>query len=151
MATVIFQVVCIGFTSPSGHSNSRTEYHEGSNFSGEVVYYTTSYSMVVKYCCCGALKCTVVIYTDVVLGEAVDSELRAKKESMRKLFKTCCMNWGEVIGGKLIQLMHTTMVPEQVKTKKIQAGVQVLRLEDKDVIFSIESALDVTLFCCICT
>ncbi|GJX29614.1 hypothetical protein Tco_0237693 [Tanacetum coccineum] len=42
--------------------------------------------------------------------------------------------------------MHTTMVPEQVKTKKIQAGVQVSRLEDKDVIFSIGSALDVILF-----
>ncbi|GKA68647.1 retrovirus-related pol polyprotein from transposon TNT 1-94 [Tanacetum coccineum] len=27
--------------------------------------------------------------------------------------------------GNLIQLMHTTMVPEQVKTMKIQAGVQV--------------------------
>ncbi|GKD72507.1 retrotransposon protein, putative, ty1-copia subclass [Tanacetum coccineum] len=39
--------------------------------------------------------------------------------------------------------MHTTMVPEQVKTKKIQAGVQVSRLEDKDVIFSIGSALNV--------
>ncbi|GJZ22974.1 hypothetical protein Tco_0560013, partial [Tanacetum coccineum] len=37
----------------------------------------------------------------------------------------------------------TTMVPEQVKTKKIQAGVQVSRLEDKDVIFSIGSALDI--------
>ncbi|GJS40990.1 hypothetical protein Tco_0566033 [Tanacetum coccineum] len=43
--------------------------------------------------------------------------------------------------------MHTTMVLEQVKTKKIQAGVQVSRLEEKDVIFSIGSALDVTLFC----
>ncbi|GKD46878.1 hypothetical protein Tco_1271523 [Tanacetum coccineum] len=31
------------------------------------------------------------------------------------------------IGGKLIQLMHTTMVPEQVKTMKIQAEVQVSR------------------------
>ncbi|GJW69269.1 hypothetical protein Tco_0123693 [Tanacetum coccineum] len=31
------------------------------------------------------------------------------------------------IGGKLIQLMHTIMVPEQVKTMKIQAGVQVSR------------------------
>ncbi|GJR70611.1 hypothetical protein Tco_0016676 [Tanacetum coccineum] len=39
--------------------------------------------------------------------------------------------------------MHTTMIPEQVKPQKIQAGVQVSRLEDKDVIFSIESALDV--------
>nr|GEV85673.1 retrovirus-related Pol polyprotein from transposon TNT 1-94 [Tanacetum cinerariifolium] len=32
-----------------------------------------------------------------------------------------------MIGGKLIQLMHTTMVPEQVKTMKIQAGIQVSR------------------------
>ncbi|GJR81576.1 RNA-directed DNA polymerase [Tanacetum coccineum] len=31
------------------------------------------------------------------------------------------------IGGKLIQFMHTTMVQEQVKTMKIQAGIQVLR------------------------
>ncbi|GJX48763.1 hypothetical protein Tco_0273953 [Tanacetum coccineum] len=31
------------------------------------------------------------------------------------------------IGGKLIQLMHTKMVQEQVKTMKIQAGIQVLR------------------------
>ncbi|GJU49448.1 hypothetical protein Tco_1219003 [Tanacetum coccineum] len=44
--------------------------------------------------------------------------------------------------------MHTTMVPEQVKKKKIQAGVQVSRLEDKDVIFSIGSASDVILHCC---
>ncbi|GJY44916.1 hypothetical protein Tco_0433129 [Tanacetum coccineum] len=43
--------------------------------------------------------------------------------------------------------MHTTMVPEQVKTKKIQAGVQVSRLEDKDVIFSIGSALNVIILC----
>ncbi|GKA60274.1 retrovirus-related pol polyprotein from transposon TNT 1-94 [Tanacetum coccineum] len=34
------------------------------------------------------------------------------------------------------------MIPEQVKTLKIQAGVQVLRLEDKDIIFSIGSALE---------
>ncbi|GJR77549.1 hypothetical protein Tco_0089914, partial [Tanacetum coccineum] len=31
------------------------------------------------------------------------------------------------IGGKLIQFMHTTMVPVQVKTMKIQAGIQVSR------------------------
>ncbi|GKA58187.1 hypothetical protein Tco_0757375 [Tanacetum coccineum] len=31
------------------------------------------------------------------------------------------------IVGKLIQFMHTTMVPVQVKTMKIQAGVQVSR------------------------
>ncbi|GKA18741.1 hypothetical protein Tco_0698656 [Tanacetum coccineum] len=45
-----------------------------------------------------------------------------------------------------IQLMYTTMVPEQVKPQKIQAGVQVSRLEDKDVIFSTGSALDVIIF-----
>ncbi|GKD78219.1 hypothetical protein Tco_1340840 [Tanacetum coccineum] len=38
--------------------------------------------------------------------------------------------------------MQTIIVPEQVKTQKIQAGVQVSRLEDKDVIFSIGSALE---------
>ncbi|GKB20175.1 ribonuclease H-like domain-containing protein [Tanacetum coccineum] len=38
--------------------------------------------------------------------------------------------------------MHTTMVPEHVKTQKIQAGVKVSRLEDKDVIFSIGSSLE---------
>ncbi|GJT53817.1 hypothetical protein Tco_0988871 [Tanacetum coccineum] len=34
------------------------------------------------------------------------------------------------------------MVPKQVKTQKIQAGLQVSRVEDKDVIFSIRSALE---------
>ncbi|GJW47209.1 hypothetical protein Tco_0078855 [Tanacetum coccineum] len=38
--------------------------------------------------------------------------------------------------------MQTTIVPEQVKTQKIHAGVQVSRLEGKDVIFSIASALE---------
>ncbi|GJW08968.1 hypothetical protein Tco_1571391 [Tanacetum coccineum] len=36
--------------------------------------------------------------------------------------------------GGSYPIMHTTMVPEQVETKKIQAGVQVSRLEDKDEI-----------------
>ncbi|GKD49812.1 hypothetical protein Tco_1278788 [Tanacetum coccineum] len=31
------------------------------------------------------------------------------------------------IGGKLIQLMHTTIVPIQVMTQKIQAGIEVSR------------------------
>ncbi|GJX93587.1 hypothetical protein Tco_0348173 [Tanacetum coccineum] len=39
--------------------------------------------------------------------------------------------------------MHTIMVPEQVNTQKSQAGVQVSRLEDKDVIFSTGSTLEV--------
>ncbi|GJX85538.1 hypothetical protein Tco_0336312 [Tanacetum coccineum] len=57
----------------------------------------------------------------LVWGEA-DLETSPKRSLRRKLFKKSCMNW-----GKLIQLMHTAMVPEQVKTMKIQAGVQVLR------------------------
>ncbi|GKA13394.1 hypothetical protein Tco_0693040 [Tanacetum coccineum] len=38
--------------------------------------------------------------------------------------------------------MYTTMVPDQVRTQKIQAGVQVSRLEDKDVIFNTRSTLE---------
>ncbi|GJV68440.1 hypothetical protein Tco_1483949 [Tanacetum coccineum] len=55
------------------------------------------------------------------------------------------MDW-----GKLIQLMHITMVPEQVKTLKIQARVQVSRLENAEDFFTLE-ALWKTLFCCNCT
>nr|GEV05971.1 reverse transcriptase domain-containing protein [Tanacetum cinerariifolium] len=66
---------------------------------------------------------------------------------MKKAFKDMMYE----LGGKLIQIMHTTMVPEQVKTQKIQAGVQVSRLEDKDVIFNIGSALDAIIFLYICT
>ncbi|GJU98036.1 hypothetical protein Tco_1327307 [Tanacetum coccineum] len=60
----------------------------------------------------------------LVWGKA-DSETSPKRSLRRKLFKACCMNW-----GKLIQLMHTTMVPVQLNTLKIQAGVQVSRLEE---------------------
>ncbi|GJR08364.1 hypothetical protein Tco_0791016 [Tanacetum coccineum] len=63
-----------------------------------------------------------------------DLEKLRQKGVYEKRLKNCCMSW-----GKLIQLMHTTMVPEQVKTMKIQAGVQVSRLEDKDVIFRHEA------------
>ncbi|GJV08360.1 hypothetical protein Tco_1346016 [Tanacetum coccineum] len=38
--------------------------------------------------------------------------------------------------------MDTTMVPDQVKTQKIQAGVQVSRHEDSKVIFSTGSTLE---------
>ncbi|GJU05233.1 hypothetical protein Tco_1121663 [Tanacetum coccineum] len=57
---------------------------------------------------------------DVFWGEA-ESET-SLKESMKKAFQDMLMDWGEV---KFI--MHTTMVQEQVKTMKIQAGIQVLR------------------------
>ncbi|GJV00625.1 hypothetical protein Tco_1329895 [Tanacetum coccineum] len=42
--------------------------------------------------------------------------------------------------------MHTIMVPKQVKTLKIQAGVQVLRLEDREDVFSIGRALEDVIF-----
>ncbi|GJZ69384.1 hypothetical protein Tco_0632934 [Tanacetum coccineum] len=58
----------------------------------------------------------------VGLGEA-DSELFAKNESHEECsFKDWLLEWGNVY-----PLMHTIMVPEQVKTMKIQAGVQVSR------------------------
>ncbi|GJS39976.1 putative RNA-directed DNA polymerase [Tanacetum coccineum] len=50
------------------------------------------------------------------------------------------------IEGKLIQLMHTTMVPVQVKTLKIQAGVQVSRPEYAEDIFSIGRTLEDVIF-----
>ncbi|GJU17359.1 hypothetical protein Tco_1145325 [Tanacetum coccineum] len=48
----------------------------------------------------------------------------AKKESMKKAFQTCRHELGGGGKKKIIQFMHTTMVPEQVKTMKIQAGIQ---------------------------
>ncbi|GJV53384.1 hypothetical protein Tco_1449125 [Tanacetum coccineum] len=66
------------------------------------------------------------------------------------------------IGGKLIQFMHTTMVPVQVKTMKIQAGVQVSRQgelrrhlqlwKQKIVLCSLESCsilFSIVVCCCI--
>ncbi|GKA36182.1 hypothetical protein Tco_0722673 [Tanacetum coccineum] len=46
------------------------------------------------------------------------------------------------IGGKLIQLMHTKMVQEQVNTMKIQAEIQVLRRGELRDNFSCGSALE---------
>ncbi|GKB30027.1 retrovirus-related pol polyprotein from transposon TNT 1-94, partial [Tanacetum coccineum] len=46
----------------------------------------------------------------------------AKRESMKKAFQDMLH-----VGGKLIQHMHITIVPEQVKTKRIQVGVQVMK------------------------
>ncbi|GKD28976.1 ALP1-like protein [Tanacetum coccineum] len=58
----------------------------------------------------------------LVWGE-VDSETLQKKG----VYEESSSRHAAWIGGKLIQLMHTTMVQEQVKTMKIQAGIQVLR------------------------
>nr|GEW11959.1 hypothetical protein [Tanacetum cinerariifolium] len=48
-----------------------------------------------------------------------------QKESMKKAFQDMLHGL-----GKLIQLMHTTMVPKQVNIMKIQAGVQVTRTKE---------------------
>ncbi|GJW60097.1 hypothetical protein Tco_0109432 [Tanacetum coccineum] len=53
----------------------------------------------------------------LVWGEA-DSELR-KEESMKKSFSRTCWHG---LGGRLIQFMHTTMVPVQVKEMKNPSG-----------------------------
>nr|GEV45455.1 putative reverse transcriptase domain-containing protein [Tanacetum cinerariifolium] len=58
-------------------------------------------------------------------GLHIDDRLQnfAKKKSMKKAFQDMLHE----LGGKLIQLINTVMVPEQVKTMKIQAGIQVSR------------------------
>ncbi|GKC56315.1 hypothetical protein Tco_1083913 [Tanacetum coccineum] len=62
----------------------------------------------------------VVLVWDVGWGEA-DQKLR-QKESIKKAFRHAAR-----LEGKIIQLMHTQMVPVQVKTQNNQAGVQVSR------------------------
>ncbi|GJU22924.1 ribonuclease H-like domain-containing protein [Tanacetum coccineum] len=47
-------------------------------------------------------------------------ELRQKGVYEKAIQRKCCTE----LGGSLIQFMHTIMVPVQVKTMKIQAGVQ---------------------------
>ncbi|GJX29717.1 hypothetical protein Tco_0237796 [Tanacetum coccineum] len=68
--------------------------------------------------------CEVKDDRDVGLWGEADSETSAKKGVYEEiLFKDKLHEFG----GELIQFMHTTMVPVQVKTMKIQAGVQVSR------------------------
>ncbi|GJX12518.1 hypothetical protein Tco_0204276 [Tanacetum coccineum] len=55
-------------------------------------------------------------------GGKLIQKLRQKGVYEESFSSVCCMDW-----GKLIQFMHTTMVPVQVKTMKIQAGIQVSR------------------------
>ncbi|GJX98400.1 retrovirus-related pol polyprotein from transposon TNT 1-94 [Tanacetum coccineum] len=55
------------------------------------------------------------------------------------------------IGGKLIQLMHTTMVSVQVKTLKIQAGVQVSRPGELRRHLQLWKRFGRLYLCCICT
>ncbi|GJZ45660.1 hypothetical protein Tco_0593256 [Tanacetum coccineum] len=60
------------------------------------------------------------------VGFGVESLFRNSSQKVvyeESISRTCCMKWVE----KLIRSMHTTMVPVQVKTLKIQAGVQVSR------------------------
>ncbi|GKE33221.1 hypothetical protein Tco_1452543 [Tanacetum coccineum] len=48
-----------------------------------------------------------------------------QKLRQKRVYEERFLRHAAWIGGKLIQFMHTTMVPEQVKTMKIQAGIQV--------------------------
>nr|GEW44294.1 ATPase, F1 complex alpha/beta subunit, N-terminal domain-containing protein [Tanacetum cinerariifolium] len=65
-----------------------------------------------------------------------------QKLLQKGVYKESFLRHAAWIEEKLIQLMHTTMVPEQVKTPDIQARVQVSRPEDTYDIFSIGSALE---------
>ncbi|GJR58194.1 hypothetical protein Tco_1500356 [Tanacetum coccineum] len=49
-----------------------------------------------------------------------------KKLRQKEVYEEILLRHAAWIGGKLIQLMHNTMVPGQVKTLKIQAGIQAL-------------------------
>ncbi|GJU22336.1 hypothetical protein Tco_1155678 [Tanacetum coccineum] len=64
-----------------------------------------------------------------VSESAQDRELvwEADSKLTKKIYEESFSRHAAWIGGKLIQLMHTTMVPVQVKTMKIQARVQVSR------------------------
>ncbi|GJY75690.1 retrovirus-related pol polyprotein from transposon TNT 1-94 [Tanacetum coccineum] len=88
---------------------------------------------------------------DTEENKTILKQLKKAKASLTQELEECKTNLDKTSKalGELIQLMQTTTVPEQVKTQKIQAGVQVSRLEDKDVIFSIGSASDVIIFICI--
>ncbi|GJT02237.1 hypothetical protein Tco_0823406 [Tanacetum coccineum] len=56
---------------------------------------------------------------DVGLGGKLIQKLRQKG-----VYEESFSRHAAWIGGKLIQFMHTTMVPVKVKTMKIQAGIQ---------------------------
>ncbi|GJX48994.1 ribonuclease H-like domain-containing protein [Tanacetum coccineum] len=59
--------------------------------------------------------------------EGIDYDKLIQKLRQKGVYEESFSRHAAWIGGKLIQLMHTTMVPEQVKTMKIQAGIQVSR------------------------
>ncbi|GJX60655.1 putative ribonuclease H-like domain-containing protein [Tanacetum coccineum] len=115
------------------------------NFQGEVVY-TTSLN-IPKTKCHDTILETVLMVCGVVSSTNSDGGCDQKlvpKRSIEIALKSCCRNWGEV--NPVMNLLHWFTNSQD---KKIQDGVQVSRPEHKDVIFSIESALDVILFCCI--
>nr|GEX90483.1 hypothetical protein [Tanacetum cinerariifolium] len=66
------------------------------------------------------------------------TSIKFRCESMKKAFQDMLHE----LGRKLIQLMHTAIVPEQVKTMKIQVGIQVQDQENSEDNFSFGSALE---------
>ncbi|GKD03709.1 hypothetical protein Tco_1178683, partial [Tanacetum coccineum] len=87
---------------------------------GEVVY-STSLSMVrVKYYVYMRRIVADFLHIGMLVWGEADSETLPKG-----VYEEIFSRYAAWIGGKLIQLMHTTMVPKQVKTRDIQDGVQV--------------------------
>nr|GEW63407.1 hypothetical protein [Tanacetum cinerariifolium] len=66
---------------------------------------------------------------DIVIGLPKLKYL-IQKLRQKRVYEESFSRHAACIRGKLIQLMHTAMVPEQVKTIKIQAGIQVSRPRD---------------------
>ncbi|GKD78793.1 hypothetical protein Tco_1341414 [Tanacetum coccineum] len=64
-----------------------------------------------------------------------------QKLRQKGVYKESVSRHAAWIGGKLIKFMHTTMVPEQVKTMKIQAEYTFQDKENSEDIFSFGSAL----------
>ncbi|GJV61489.1 putative ribonuclease H-like domain-containing protein [Tanacetum coccineum] len=126
-----------GFTSPSDRN------HSLQNRGGSLLALKCLVSFMKYY---ANVRKTVVDFSHAPLNEYSPSPDDKKQWSLN-LLKIRMLVWGKLIqklhqkgvyeesflrhaawiGGKLIQFMHTTMVQEQVKTMKIQAGIQVLR------------------------
>ncbi|GJV19777.1 Ran GTPase [Tanacetum coccineum] len=94
--------------------------------------YVTALGEMCKEKCVTILSSLILEYMDVNDNDAFESS----QPTWEKIV------YFDVTRGKLIQLMHTIMVPEQVKTQKIQAEVQVSRQEDTNLIFSNGSTME---------
>ncbi|GJT02351.1 retrovirus-related pol polyprotein from transposon TNT 1-94 [Tanacetum coccineum] len=87
-----------------------------------------------------------VYIRDLVDFDVTMSTSRGKNFTKKKSMKKAFQDMLHELGGELIQLMHTTMVPEQVKTMKIQAGIQVSSPGELKDNFNFGSALETLLY-----